>query len=56
MWVTLGFSLSQMNRLSVFKNKVPRMMFGSGRDEVEKDWKKYTIKSFIIPTLHLMLF
>ena len=37
---TWSFTLRKKRRLKVFENRVLRRIFGSKRDDVEREWKK----------------
>jgi hypothetical protein len=48
--------LEEEGRLRVFENRVLRRIFGPKRGEVTGSRGKYIMRSFMIYTLHQMLF
>ena len=53
---TWSLTLREERRLRVFENRVLRRIFGPKRDEVTGEWRKLRHESFLISTLHQMLF
>jgi hypothetical protein len=44
---TLSLTIKEEHRLSVLENWGLRRIFGSKRDEVMENWKKYVMRRFI---------
>jgi hypothetical protein len=38
--VKLGLTIKEAHKLKVFKNRMPRRIFGSKRDEIIGGWRK----------------
>jgi hypothetical protein len=50
MGVKLGLLLREEHRLRVFESRVLRRIFGPKSDEIAREWRNCTVRSFIFCT------
>jgi len=53
---TWSLTLREERRLRVYENRVFRRIFGSKRDEVTGEWRRYIMRNLMICTAHQILF
>jgi hypothetical protein len=52
---TWSLTLKEERRLRVFGNRLLKRIFGPKRQEVTEEWRKLTMRSFMINTPHPIL-